>query len=74
MNDKLQAAIESSRTEIVTAAEAKLGRQLSSEERAGVERISSLMMLESVYRSFSFPDYSAAEVESDLRRFAAQAQ
>ena len=74
MNDQLQEALRASQTEIITAAEAKLDRRLSADERAGIERINSLMMLESVYRSFTFPDYSVAEVETDLRHFASQTQ
>ena len=74
MNDRLQEALRVSQTEIIVAAETKLGRQLSTNEQAGIERINSLMMLESVYRSFTFRDYSAAQVESDLRHFASQNQ
>jgi hypothetical protein len=74
MDNRLQEALRASQADIITAAEAKLSRPLSTGERAGIERVSSLMTLESVYRSFTFPDYSAAQVESDLRHFASQPQ
>lgn len=70
MKDRLQEAIIGYRADIAAAASAKLGRELSPEERAGIERITSLMMLESVYRSFAAEAYPVEPVESDLRFFA----
>ena len=72
MQNKMQQAVELSQQEAITAAEAKLGRLLTSDERAGIQRISSLMMLESVCRSFSFPGYTAEKVLADLEQFSKQ--
>ena len=74
MNDRFQQALQSSQIETIAAAETKLGRALSADDRAGIERVASLMMLEALYRSFTFPDYTPAEVESDLRHFANQTE
>jgi hypothetical protein len=72
MQNKIQQAIELSRHEVITAAEAKLGRPLASDERSGIQRIGSLMMLESIYRSFTSPVYTAAKVLADLDQFSKQ--
>ena len=60
------------RADIIVAAEKKLGRPLSDDERAGIERLESLMLLESVERSFSHPSTDSAIVESDLKYFSKQ--
>jgi len=72
MQNKMQQAIEMSQREIITLAETKLGRQLTDGERGGIGRISSLMMLESICRSFTAPGYTAAQVLADLEHFASQ--
>jgi hypothetical protein len=72
MNERIAEAIHLSHAEIITAAAAKLGRELSLEERAGIERVNSLMMLESVSRALSFEQTSASQVEPDLRYYASR--
>ena len=69
MSDKMQQAIEMSQQEVITAAETKLGRKLTDSERIGVQRIRSLMMLESCFRSFSSPAISGSQVLADLQSF-----
>ncbi|HLX70531.1 MAG TPA: hypothetical protein VKV04_12970 [Verrucomicrobiae bacterium] len=73
MKDKMEEAIAASQQQVISAAEQKLGRPLSSAERRGIERINSLMMLESCWRSFSSPASTQAQVLADLEHFAAQA-
>jgi hypothetical protein len=72
MQNKMQQAVELSQQEAITAAEAKLGRSLTGDERAGIQRIGSLMMLESVCQAFTFPGYTAAKVLADLEHYAKQ--
>ena len=72
MNERIAEAIRLSHTEIVAAAAAKLGRELSPEERAGIERVTSLMMLESIHRAFTFEQTPAAQVEEDLQYYASR--
>lgn len=72
MNDRYQEAIVGCRADIIAAGAAKLGRELSPAERAGIGRIASLMLLESVCQSFTSEMYSAQRVEADLRYFASQ--
>jgi hypothetical protein len=57
------------RADVISAAESKLGRQLSGLERDAVERIGSLMMLESCYRSFSSESIGPEQVEEALQAF-----
>ena len=71
MKDRYQEAADLYRSDIFAAAEAKLGREVSADERTGVERLS-LMMLEAIYRSFTSDGYTADKIESDLRFFANQ--
>lgn len=73
MKNKMQEAIAASQQEVISAAEQKLRRPLSSGERRAIERINSLMILESCCRSFSSPASTQAQVLADLERFAAQA-
>ena len=70
MDDRIAEAIRLSHADIIAAATAKLGRELSPEERAGIERVNSLMMLESIYRAFSFAQTSPSQVEADLQHYA----
>ena len=72
MDDRLAEARRLTQANIVAAAEKKLGRPLSNEERAGIERLESLMMLESVEQSFSHPSTNRARVEADLKHFSSQ--
>lgn len=70
MRNAIQEAIAVSRKEAIASAEAKLGRQLSDTERNGIERIGSLMMLDSVCRAFAAPNYTASQVLADLEEFS----
>jgi hypothetical protein len=71
-NNKMQEAMAARRQEVIVAAEQKLGRALSVAERRGIEKIGSLMMLESFYQSFSSPASTPAQVLADLEHFAKQ--
>jgi len=66
MNNKYQEALPLMHSEIINAAQAKLGRQLSETEISGVQSIVSLMRLESLWEAFSDPAYLAVQVEKDL--------
>jgi hypothetical protein len=66
----LEFEIELSRKEVIAAAERKLLRPLSANERAGIGRIDSLLRLESFCRALNSPAYTAAEVLKDLERIA----
>ena len=58
------------RRAVIEAAERKLGRKLSETESLGVQRIGSMMMLESCHRSFASDLYEPSQVEKDLLYFA----
>ncbi|HLJ91537.1 MAG TPA: hypothetical protein VKZ53_32360 [Candidatus Angelobacter sp.] len=66
----MQHVVKLMQQEAISAAEAKLGRSVTSVERVGIQRIGSLMMLESVCQSFAFPGYTAAQVLADLEYFS----
>jgi hypothetical protein len=66
MNNKYQEALPLMHSEIINAAQAKLGRQLSEAEIFGVQSIVSLMRLGSLWEAFSAPAYLAVQVEKDL--------
>jgi len=70
MSGGLDLAIELSRKQIIAAAERKLARSLTKSERAGIERIGSLLRLESIGRAFDSPACTPAEVLACLTRFA----
>ncbi|MDQ3031374.1 MAG: hypothetical protein M3Y87_03085 [Myxococcota bacterium] len=55
------------RDDVITAAESKLRRPLSSEERNAIDRVVSLQMLESICMGFASEVSSAADVERELR-------
>ena len=65
---------EMSQQEAMASAAAKLGRQLTDDERGVIKRIGSLMMLESICRSFAAPNYTAAQVLADLEQFTKSAK
>ena len=69
---KVQRAFYEFREGVVSIAERKLARRLSEAERAGIDHIGSLMMLEACDRSFSSENYTAAQIEKDLSYFSAQ--
>ena len=74
LEPSVQRAITVSRQEAIIAAEQKLARTLSSEERHGIESITSLMMLERLCRNFTWPSTTTAEVLADLEAFAMEAR
>ena len=67
--NKMQEAITALRSEVVEAAEVKLGRTLSNKEMKGIENIDSLMMLESWCRSFLHESTSTGDIEKSLKSF-----
>jgi len=74
MNNKYQEALPLMHSEVVNAAQAKLGRPLSVAEISGVQRIDSLMRLESLWQAFSSPACLPEQVEKDLSFFSEQGQ
>ena len=74
MTDKIQEAIRGCQRDVIVAAEQKLGRALTESERLGIQKITSLMMLDSCCQSFSSAAYTQAQVLADLEHFAKQAQ
>lgn len=70
----LDLAIELSRKQVIAAAERKLSRPLTESERAGVERIGSLLRLESLGRVFDSTTCTSAEVLTSLAHFAQQGE
>jgi hypothetical protein len=74
MNSKYQEALPLMHSEVVNSAQAKLGRPLSVAEISGVQRIDSLMRLESLWQAFSSPAYLPEQVEKDLSFFSEKGQ
>lgn len=72
MKDKMQEALAAFQQDVIVSAEEK--RTLSDAERRGIQSITSLMMLESCFKSFSSPDYTQAQVLEDLEHFTKPAQ
>jgi len=72
MNDRIKQYLQASQLEVITAAEAKLERPLSAEEKAGIENLYSGMRLQGLYQAFSHSSTSPDEVARDLAYFAAQ--
>ena len=65
--------LQAMREDVIAAAETKVGRPLSPNEKDAVNELGG-MMLESCYRSYTeLPDYSAERVTLDLAAFAEQA-
>jgi hypothetical protein len=60
------------RHRVIAAAEGSLKRQLTPEERAGINRVNSLQMLESIERSFLVPEATQEQVIKDLAYFSTQ--
>jgi hypothetical protein len=71
---KMRDALSASRADVVTAAEIKLGRALSEEERRGIDGIESLMMLESCSQSFTSEKTTPRQVKEDLAYFGTKAK
>lgn len=65
--NRFEEALLACRADVVAAAESKLDRALSPEERAGVDRMVSLMKLEALHRAFASPVSSPTDVENELR-------
>lgn len=74
MAGELDLAIELSRRQVIATAERRLSRPLTESERAGIERIGSLLRLESIGRVFDSPACTSAEVLASLTRFAQSEQ
>jgi len=70
----MEEALRVMQTEVIGAAERKLGRALTDAESRGIRSIRSPMMLESCERAFSSPISSKEEVLADLVHFAGKAQ
>lgn len=66
----LELAMELSRRGVVSAAESKLSRSLTEGERAGIERIGSLLRLDAICRVFNSPAYTSADVLADLKQIS----
>lgn len=71
-DQRMREAFAACRAEVAAAAERKLGRALSEQERRGIDGIETLMMLESCSQSFTSEKTSPAQVEKDVGYFAAQ--
>lgn len=70
MGDRIEDARRQMQADIIAAAENKLTRPLTDAERAGIERLNSLMMLESVERSFSSSSTDRESVKEMLNQFS----
>lgn len=66
----LEFEMELSRKQIIAAAEQKLSRPLTDQERAGIHNINSILRLKSCGQAFVSPDYTPAQVLADLAAFA----
>ena len=71
---KVRDALSTFRADVVAAAERKLGRALSEEERRGIDGIESLLMLESCSQSFASEKTTPSQVKEDLAHFSAKAK
>lgn len=69
MGGGFELALELARHETIVVAERKLARPLTESERAGIERIDSLLRVD---RSFATSAYTPAEVFADLEFLAKQ--
>ena len=72
--NKMEQAVIMMRAQAAELAERRLDRKLTDAERAGLERIPSAMMLESICQSFESESYSAAQVAEDLAYFSTRNQ
>ncbi len=71
-NDRIAQYLEAAREEVVAAAETKIGRSLTPEEKEGIRNIKSGMMLNSCCQSFSHASTTPEEVTKELTFFANQ--
>lgn len=67
MGGEFELALELARQEMIVAAERKLARPLTENELAGIERISSLLRVESYCRAFTSTAFTSAEVIADFK-------
>ncbi len=72
MDDRIRQYIQAYQTDVIIAAEAKLGRSLVADEKAGIENTHSGLRLEGLYLAFSHASFSQAEVVEVLAQYAAK--
>ena len=72
MNEKIRQYLQAYQKDVLTAAEAKLGRLLSPAETAGIENLWSGLRLEGLFMAFRHPATSMEEVAEVLTQYAAQ--
>ena len=72
MDNRIKQYLEAYQLDVITAAEAKLERPLSAEEKAGIENLYLGMRLEGLYQAFSHPSISQDEVTETLAPYAIQ--
>ncbi len=71
-NDRINQHLEAVREEVIAAAETKLGRPLTPEEKQGIRNIKGGMMLEACCHSFSHAATTPEEVATELAFFASR--
>ena len=72
MDDRIKQYLQAYQLDVITAAEAKLNRPLSPEQKGGIENLWSGMSLEGLYQAWSHASTSPDEVLNDLAYLAAQ--
>ena len=70
MDDRVRQYIQAYQADVVIAAEARLGRSLTANEKAGIENLYSGLRLEGLYMAFSHASTSQAEVAETLAQLA----
>ena len=71
-SDRIAQYLEATREEVIAAAETKLGRSLTPEEKEGIRNIKGGMMLEACCQSFSHAATTPEEVTTELAFFASR--
>ena len=71
-SDRIAQYLEAVREEVIAAAETKLGRSLTPEEREGIRNIGGGMMLGSCCQSFTHEATTPEEVAKELAFFASR--
>lgn len=73
-SERVKEYLQAMRDDVIAAAETKMGRPLSRDEKDAVNGLGG-MMLESCYRSYTeLPDYSGEQVAQDLAAFFERVQ
>lgn len=70
--DRINQYLEAVREDVIAAAETKLGRSLTLEDKAGIRNIKGGMMLDSCSQSFSHDATTPEDVTRELAFFASQ--